>query len=75
MEFNLTSKCGAHPKTGGRIRLIRDLRKSGTTIPILEYTVMEGKIYEAAFLDAGADDFILKQILIPTSFRVSVSTS
>jgi DNA-binding response OmpR family regulator len=61
VEFNLTSGCGAHPRTGGGIRLIRDLRKSGTTIPILVYTVMEGEIYETATLDAGADDFILKQ--------------
>jgi len=64
VEFNLTSESGASPRTGGGIRLIRDLRDSGTTIPILVYTVMEGKTYKAASLDAGADDFILKQIPI-----------
>ena len=68
VEFNLTSECGAHPRTGGGIRLIRDLRKSGTTIPILVYTVMEGETYETASLDAGADDFILKHIPISDFF-------
>jgi len=68
VEFNLTSECGANPRTGGGIRLIRDLRDSGTTIPILVYTVMEGKTYKAASLDAGADDFILKQIPISDFF-------
>jgi len=61
MELNLKSECGAHPRTGGGIRLIRDLRRLGTTIPILVYTVMEGETYKAASLDAGADDFILKK--------------
>jgi len=61
VEFNLRSECDAHPRTGGGIRLTRDLRKSGTTIPILVYTVMEGETYETASLDAGADDFILKK--------------
>ena len=60
VEFNLTTECGTHPRTGGGIRLIRDLRTSGTTIPILVYTVMEGETYEATSLGAGADDFILK---------------
>jgi DNA-binding response OmpR family regulator len=68
VEFNLTSECGANPRTGGGIRLIRDLRDSGTTIPILMYTVMEGKTYKAASLEAGADDFILKQIPISDFF-------
>jgi len=60
VEFNLTSEWGAHPRTGGGIRLIGDLRKSGTTIPILKYTVMEGEMYESAALNSGADDFVLK---------------
>jgi DNA-binding response OmpR family regulator len=68
VEFNLTSECDAHPRTGGGIRLIRDLRKSGTAIPILVYTVMEGETYKAASLDAGADDFILEQIPISDFF-------
>jgi DNA-binding response OmpR family regulator len=68
VEFNLTSECGAHPRTGGGIRLIRDLRKSGTTIPILVYTVMDGDLYETTSLDAGADDFILKKTPISDFF-------
>ena len=64
VEFNLKSECRAHPRTVGGIRLIRDLRRLGTTIPILVYTVMEGETYKAASLDAGADDFIQKQIPI-----------
>ncbi len=68
VEFNLTSERGADPRTGGGIRLIRDLRKSGTTTPILVYTVMEGEAYETASIDAGADDFILKQMPISDFF-------
>jgi DNA-binding response OmpR family regulator len=68
VEFNLTSECGANPRTGGGIRLIRDLRDSGITIPILVYTVMEGETYETASLDAGADDFILKKSPISDFF-------
>ena len=68
LEFNLRSENAAHPRTGGGIRLIRDLRESGTTIPILVYTVMEGDTYETASLDAGADDFILKKTPISGFF-------
>ena len=68
VEFNLTSERGDHPRSGEGLRLIRDLRKSGTTIPILVYTVMEGEAYETASLDAGADDFILKKTPISEFF-------
>jgi len=68
LEFNLRSENAAHPRTGGGIRLILDLRESGTTIPILVYTVMEGDTYETASLDAGADDFILKKTPISGFF-------
>ena len=60
VEFDLKSECGARPRTGGGIRLIRDLRKSGITIPILAYTVMEGEMYERIALRAGADKVVLK---------------
>lgn len=60
VEFNLASKCVDHARSGGGIRLVREFRDSGITIPILIYTVMEGEIYERASLDAGADDFLLK---------------
>jgi len=75
LAFNLTSECGVHPRTVGGIRLSRDLRKSGTTIPILVYTVMEGETYKAASLDAHADDFTRRRHRSPTSFRFFVSTS
>jgi DNA-binding response OmpR family regulator len=68
VEFNLRSGCDAYPRTGGGIRLIRDVRDSGMTIPILVYTVMGGETYRAASLGAGADDFILKQIPISDLF-------
>ena len=68
VEFNLTSEWGAHPRTGGGVRLIRDLRKSGKRIPILVYTAMEGETYQAASLDAGADDYILKRSPISDFF-------
>jgi DNA-binding response OmpR family regulator len=68
VEFNLRSENTAHPRTGGGIRLIQDLRKSGTTVPILVYTVMEGETYRTASLNAGADDFILKHIPISDFF-------
>ena len=68
VEFDLRSENTAHPRTGGGIRLIRNLRKSGTQIPILVYTVMEGETYESASLDAGADDFIQKKTPVSDSF-------
>jgi len=68
VEFNLRSENAAHPRTGGGIRLIRDLRKSGIRIPILVYTVMEGDTYETASLDAGADHFVLKKTPVSDFF-------
>jgi DNA-binding response OmpR family regulator len=68
VEFKLRSKNTTHPRTGGGIRLISDLRKLGSTIPILVYTVMEGETYESASLDAGANDFILKQAPVSDFF-------
>ena len=61
-EFNLKSEKGTRPRSGRGIRLIRDFRRSEMTIPILVYTVMEGDLYKTTSFDAGADDFILKQI-------------
>lgn len=40
--------------------LIRQLRASGVTCPMLVFTSLEGELYETASLDAGADDFLLK---------------
>jgi DNA-binding response OmpR family regulator len=44
--------------------LIRELRASGVSCPVLVYTSLEGELYETASLDAGADDFLLKSIPI-----------
>ena len=60
VEFNLASESGDHVRSGGGIRLVREFRDSGITIPILIYTVMEGGLYETASLDSGADGFLLK---------------
>jgi DNA-binding response OmpR family regulator len=40
--------------------LVRRLRDSHITTPILMFSVLEGEPYETASLDAGADDYILK---------------
>ena len=68
VEFNLGSENATHPKTGGGIRLISELRKSGIRIPILMYTAMEGETYETASLVAGADHFALKKTPISDFF-------
>jgi DNA-binding response OmpR family regulator len=41
--------------------LIRELRATHVTSPILVHTVLEGELYETASLDAGADDYIVKK--------------
>jgi len=41
--------------------LIRELRATVVTTPILVHTVLEGELYETASLDAGADDYIVKK--------------
>jgi DNA-binding response OmpR family regulator len=49
--------------------LIRELRASRITTPILVHTVLEGELYETASLDAGADDYIVKKA--PVSMLLS----
>jgi DNA-binding response OmpR family regulator len=68
VEFNLNSGNATDPRTGGGIRLISELRKSGIRIPILVYTSMDGHAYETASLDAGADHFALKKTPISDFF-------
>jgi DNA-binding response OmpR family regulator len=46
--------------------LIRELRATGITSPILVHTVLEGELYETASLDAGADDYIVKKAPVST---------
>jgi DNA-binding response OmpR family regulator len=68
VEFNLSSENATHPRTGGGIRLISEVRKSGMKLPILMYTVMEGQTYQTASLDAGADLFAHKKTPISDFF-------
>ena len=68
VEFYLGSENATYPRTGGGIRLISELRKSGIRIPILMYFAMEGQTYETASLDAGADHFALKKTPISEFF-------
>jgi len=45
---------------------VRELRAANVGAPILLYTAVEADWYEAAALDAGADDYLLKKTPIPT---------
>jgi DNA-binding response OmpR family regulator len=65
VEFNLKSERKAHPTTENGLQLIRRLRAAEVEAPILMFTAMEGELYEAASLDAGADDFIPKTVGVP----------
>jgi DNA-binding response OmpR family regulator len=58
------SKSGTESWSG--TGLIRELRATGITSPILVHTVFEGELYETASLDAGADDYIVKKVPIST---------
>src|ERR1700733_13258486 len=60
VEFNLRSEDPAQPRTGNGIRLVRPIRALETSVPILMYPAMEGEPYQAASLNAGVDEFILK---------------
>ncbi len=60
LEFNLKSERNAHARTGNGLRVLRQLRASHVTVPVLMFTAMEGEPYRAASLDAGAVDFVPK---------------
>jgi DNA-binding response OmpR family regulator len=66
LEFNLRSEHCAHPRAGNGLRLVQQLRILHFTVPVLMFTVMDGKPYELSSLAAGADDFILKTTSIPS---------
>ena len=66
VDFNLRSQHRAHPRTGNGLQLARQLRALDVIAPVLMFTAMEGELYEAASLNAGADDFILKTTPIPS---------
>ena len=65
LEFNLRSDRNAYPRTGAGLEVVRRLRASGGTTPILILTAMDGELYEKASLEAGVDEFILKTDGIP----------
>jgi len=65
VEFNVRSEREAHPRSGNGLKVIRQIRKLGETVPILIFTAMKGEFYETASLDAGADDFLPKAASIP----------
>jgi DNA-binding response OmpR family regulator len=66
LEFNLRSDLIAHPRTGNGLEVLRRLRTSHITTPVLMFTAMEGEPYETASLDAGADEFIPKTTSVPS---------
>jgi DNA-binding response OmpR family regulator len=66
VEFNIKSKRRAHPRAGKGLQLVRQLRILEVKAPVMIFTAMEGELYEMTSLDAGADDFILKTVSIPS---------
>jgi two-component system OmpR family response regulator len=50
-------------------RICADLRRAGSTVPILMLTAKDGELDEAEALDTGADDYLVK----PFSFPVLVA--
>ena len=65
LEFNLRSDRKACPRTGAGLEVVRRLRASGGTTPILMFTAMDGEDYEKASFEVGVDEFILKTGGIP----------
>lgn len=65
LEFNLRSSRKTCPRTAAGLEVVRRLRASGGTTPILMFTAMDGELYEKASLEAGVDEFILKTEGIP----------
>ena len=78
LEFNLRSGRKTRPRTSVGLEIVRRLRASGMTTPVLIFTAMEGDLYVKASLEAGADDFILKTDGIPhllTRLRAQIGRS
>jgi DNA-binding response OmpR family regulator len=65
VEFNIKSVRNAHPRTGGGLQLVRQIRAMGVKTPVIVFTAMQGELYERTSLDAGADDFLVKTASIP----------
>ena len=66
VEFNVRSEHRAHARAEDGLQLVCQLRASDVIGPVLMFTAMEGEFDEAASLNAGADDFILKTTSIPS---------
>ncbi len=58
LEFNVKSERSIDARAGNGLQLLRQLRASRVTIPVIMFTAMEGEPYRAMSLNAGADDFI-----------------
>jgi DNA-binding response OmpR family regulator len=65
VEFNLRSELGSRYRAGNGLQLVRKLRAAHVKVPIVVFTAMEGKLYEMASRNTGADDFIRKTTSIP----------
>ena len=65
VDLNLRDKNGVLDASVGT-GLVMELRARNVKTPIMVYTVLAGDLYETASLNAGADDFVLKTIRIPT---------
>jgi DNA-binding response OmpR family regulator len=65
VEFNVRSELNSRPRAANGLQLVRQLRASGVSVPVLMFTAVEGARYETASFDAGADDFIQKTEGVP----------
>lgn len=65
LDLNVKSEGSQHPDVAHGTGLVRQLRASRFGPPILTFSFLDGALYEAASLDAGADDFILKTTEVP----------
>src|SRR5687768_8549341 len=52
------------PRRNG-FRICADLRRAGSTVPILMLTAKDGDLDEAEALDTGADDYLVKPFSFP----------
>jgi DNA-binding response OmpR family regulator len=65
VEFNVRSELNSRPRTANGLQLVRQLRASGVSVPVLMFTAVEGALYKTASLEAGADEFIQKTKGVP----------
>ena len=61
IEFNLRSADRNLPRTGRGVDLVRQIRASGKSAPILVLTAMEGDLYRTAVTVAGANELVAKR--------------